>query len=176
MEKPADRTEQARPAGVACRSYLDQLTSIRFTYEHERWALTMASTVVRWRWSCVRALVFLSVCKCWACPKPSVQQAEGIGQHPQRSTGNRQAGRLDVAHSHATKRISCNTPSKNPTNPDTACNMHLLHSHYLSPNSSHPAHYSPLLPLKPTFTIQAAVHPRKESILNPIGLILLIDR
>lgn len=94
MEKPADRTEQARPAGVACRSYLDQLTSIRFTHEHERWALTMASTVVRWRWSCVRALVFLSVCKCWACPKPSVQQAEGIGQHPQRSTGNRQAGSM----------------------------------------------------------------------------------
>lgn len=175
MEKPADRTEQARPAGVACRSYLDQLTSIRFTYEHERWALTMASTVVRWRWSCVRALVYPECVQVLGMPKAKC--AAGRGHRPTSTALDRQqAGRLDVAHSHATKRISCNTPSKNPTNPDTACNMHLLHSHYLSPNSSHPAHYSPLLPLKPTFTIQAAVHPRKESILNPIGLILLIDR
>lgn len=137
MEKPADRTKQARPARVACRSYLGQLTSIRFTYEHERWALTMASTAVRWRWNCVRALVFLSVCECRACPKPSVRPVKGIGQHPQRSAGSRQAGRLDVAHSHATKRISCNTPIEKSNNRHTACSMHLLHSHYLSPNSSH---------------------------------------
>lgn len=130
MEKPADRTKQAGPAGAACRFYPDQLASIGFTYEHERWALTMASTAVRWRWGCVRARVFLSVCECQACPKPSVRQAEGIGQHPQRSAGSRQAGRLDVAHSHATEsaRITCNItqhpPRKLPqTRTHRACNM-----------------------------------------------------
>lgn len=35
---------------------------------------------------------------------------------------------------------------------------------------------APQFPSKPTFTIQAAVQPRKESILNPTGLILPIER
>lgn len=141
----------------------------------------MASTVVRWRWGCVHARVFLSVCECQACPKPSVRQAEGIGQHPQRSAGSRQAGSMSpiamrqrVQGSHATQ----HPPRKIPqTRTHKACSMPLLHSHYLSPNSSQlPSPLPPGLPSKPTFTIQVAVHPHKESILNPFGLILLIDR
>lgn len=78
----------------------------------------------------VHVLVFASVCECWARPMPSVWQAEGIGQHPQRLTGTRQTGRLDVSHSHATEsaNIACNTyqnpPRKPPqTRTHTACNM-----------------------------------------------------
>lgn len=142
MEKPVDRTKQAGPAGAACRSYPDQMASIGFTYEHERWALTMASTVVRWRW----------VCTCSCVPEcvqvsgmPKAMCAEGRGHQPTSTAlGRQQAGRLHVAHSHATQsaRIACNntrhTPSKIPqTWSHRACNMPWVHSHYLSPNSSH---------------------------------------
>lgn len=91
MEKPADRTKHAGLAGAACRSYPNQLASIGFTYEHERWALKMASTAVRWRWGCVRARVPECV---RVSGMPKAMCAEGGGHRPTSTAlGRQQADR-----------------------------------------------------------------------------------
>ena len=148
MENPGDRTKQARPAGAACCSYHNQLASIGFTYEHERWALTIASTAIRWRWGCVRARVPECV---WVSGMPKAKCAAGGGHRPTSTALGRQAGRLDVAHSHATEIVSnaCNTtqqppPKKTPTHPDKQSMQHALTSLSLSnPKIFHPAHFPP---------------------------------
>lgn len=66
MAKPADRTEDSRPAGAACSSYLDQLASIGRTYEHER----RGSDDCRHGGGIVYMLVFLSGRDCQACRQP----------------------------------------------------------------------------------------------------------
>lgn len=71
---------------------------------------------------------------------------------------------------HATE----NKAQKNPTNADD-----MQHA-FTSLQLSKPRLFPPTqptthrLPFKPTFTVQAVVHSRKESILNPTGLALLL--
>lgn len=116
---------------------------------------------------------------------PKAKCEEGRGHQPTSTAlGRQQAGRLHVAHSHATEsaRIACNnntqhTLSKIPkTWSHRTCNMPLVRSHHLSRNSSQLPTPLPRFPSKPTFTKQAAVQPRKESILDPTRLIILIER
>lgn len=173
MEKPRDRTRQGGQLWVACRTYPDQFTSIRFTHEHERWALTMVSTA--WQSGCVHASVFLSVCECRACPKPRVQAGEG--HRPTSTALNRQQAwyhpwpcdkkckNCMQHHTRSRRKIPLMRTNK-------ACSMLYFTKPRLLP-STQPT--TPQLRSKPTFTIRAAVHPHKESILSPTGLIIVIN-
>ena len=176
MEKPADRTKQAGPPGAACRFYPGVHRIYRRT-----WALGThdGKHVVWWRWGCVYVLV----CS-WVCASVGHAQSRVCGR--QRASANIHSARqaADRLESRATPSagIACdNTPARNKIpQTQTQSMQHAFTSLPLSkPQLFPPAHPTtttpPQFPSKPTFTIQAAVHPRKESILNLIGLILLID-
>ncbi|KAK9540889.1 hypothetical protein VZT92_003309 [Zoarces viviparus] len=93
MEKPADRTKQVGPNWGRLPFLSDQLASIGFTYEHERWALTIG------KHGSTMAMVGLCACSCVPeCVRVSgMPKAKccgrlvGIGQHPQRSACSRRA-------------------------------------------------------------------------------------
>lgn len=176
MEEPADREKQAGPAWVACHTYSDQLTSIGFTYEHERWALTMEGTA--WRY-------ILCACSCVPECVRVLGMPEAKWRGRRRASANihkaQQAAALMSPEAMRQKRgevYACNTqqhPEKGPTSRGKS----MQHA-FTSPQLPKPQPLPPIqptahqLPSKPTFTIQAAVHPRKESILNPTGLALLL--
>lgn len=147
MENPGDRTKQARPAGAACCSYHNQLASIGFTYEHERWALTIASTAVRWRWGCVRARVSECV---WVSGMPKAKYAAGGGHRPTSTAlGRQQAGSMSpiamrqrLWAMHATPHNT--PPKKTPTYPDKQSMQHALTSlSWSNPKIFYPAHFPP---------------------------------
>lgn len=144
MEKPADRTKQVGPAGDPCRSYPSQLASIRFTYEHERWALMMASTAST-------MAVRLCTCSCpWACVSVGHAQSQVCGRrrasaniHSTRQAAGRQAGSMSpiamrqrVRGLHATPH---NTPLvKSHTDHATCLNVTPTNAQPFPPAPPHP--------------------------------------
>lgn len=122
---------------------------------------------------------------------PKAKCAAGRGHRPTstalgRQQAGRQAGSMSpIAMRHRARGVACNITQHNTTHPSrkipqtqTQSMQHAFTSLPLSKPQLFPPTQptTPHFPSKPTFTIQAAVHPRKESILNLIGLILLIDR
>ena len=123
----------------------------------------------------------MGLCTCLYVPDcvrvsgmPKAKCAAGEGHRPTSTAAGLIAMRQKVRRLHA-------TPHDIPRKISHKCGQIMQHA-FTSLQLSKPQLFPPTqptnaqLPSRPTFTIQAAVHPHKESILNPTGLILPIDR